>query len=79
MNCFVVGFTQITSFSTMFFILYILSEYVWEKPNDQENDPFDHDTIISLLREYKKENYKKSLSNIHVLLFIITAILNFTY
>jgi hypothetical protein len=33
MNCFVPVFTQITSFTTLSFFLYILSENVWEKPN----------------------------------------------
>ena len=61
MNCFVAEFTRITSFSTMFFILYILSEYIWEKPNNQNKyNFFHHDPLISLLREYKKENYKKA-------------------
>jgi hypothetical protein len=36
-NCFVPVFTQITSHPIMSFVLYIVSENVWEKPNIQEN------------------------------------------
>jgi hypothetical protein len=35
MNCFVAGFTQMTSIPTIPLVLYILSEYVWEKPNNK--------------------------------------------
>jgi hypothetical protein len=38
MNCFVPVFTRITSFTTLSFFLYILSENVWEKPNILSKD-----------------------------------------
>lgn len=34
MNCFTAAFTGITSKPIMSIILYILSEYVWQKPNN---------------------------------------------